>query len=790
MAIRTDSGALDPVHSYDSFETSVGDASRDTMRDRPDRGRRKLAFDNAPSTTANTGVSYEFVPSISKAVGRVSFRVVGLPAWLKHDPNTGALSGVPQARDVDVTTGIVLIAADERGAVSMTFGIAVSPSNPIDATVATIRQEATRSNDHPGGRPLPLASSWDTGIYDYYWHDRPGTYLTPTEQLRLLREGHHFLPTLAFSVDESTNAYKHSFYPGYYSAWDQIAEWRLPVALISTQWEGQLTTGAVRDLEFEENPNTFDLEDPPGVILSGHSNPDLRRGRLDPLGPTKPWYDAGKAWIDDFPRWKELQERYPDPSLIILMSNNESARLRWHEAETSKRYVDAHPEAQSGDFKREVFAKNWQARYESLFQGLKDGLMSTGASTSTCTAWRDRTLFVGYAVNGMRHLARWGGWKNYSDYYPNQIVSQHRYWDGASQPYYLNPSKAKISEADFWVMSPQVEFMNQVFINNQVYAENSDFWYELSIWDGFEACSINDENPDADPPNLFCINNPLGGREGNKRLWLESLGQKYSPERYKAWIQFGMWLMKPRVVREFRGWTDSQEKVGEGYLKALLAAVDDVHASPLLSRFWRQSELLPNRTRKHPYQSDFPPEYEHEDRWFLLNTSRDPANISPDWPPGNDALLIELPVFAIASVIGEKPSREWLIYAFAPKGSETDVEVEVPGYRTVSMDVAAGGTFLYLTESTPCDAIAALITSVESLISHTGTVRSLTAKLGAAGKSMKDDRTEQALSQLEAFIHAVEAQRGKKVGTDASNELISAAETVRTMIKSGATCGP
>ncbi|MDQ3009407.1 MAG: hypothetical protein M3X11_01685, partial [Acidobacteriota bacterium] len=197
---------------------------------------------------------------------------------------------------------------------------------------------------------------------------------------------------------------------------------------------------------------------------------------------------------------------------------------------------------------------------------------------------------------------------------------------------------------------------------------NPHFWIELSIWDGHEPAQAND-----------------------KRKYYERIGQPYTPERYGAMAQFGMWLLRPRVVREFRGYQDTVAQM-EPYFLPVIRAVDRVHSNATLREFWRKGELVANRARQHPYQTRVPPEYQGVDRWFLLDTSLDPPR---PWELGT-----QLPVFALALVKGAAGQRQWLIYGHAPAGARKDVQITIPGFRAVTVSVTVSGSFYLADEKT------------------------------------------------------------------------------------------
>jgi hypothetical protein len=154
-------------------------------------------------------------------------------------------------------------------------------------------------------------------------------------------------------------------------------------------------------------------------------------------------------------------------------------------------------------------------------------------------------------------------------------------------------------------------------------------------------------------------------------------------------VQFGMWLLRPRVVREFRGWRDTLAQA-EPFFLPIMQAVDRVHKVSILEQFWRDGELISNPTADHPYQVNVPVEYRNETRWFLLNTSLD--------PPRPWKLNTELPVFALALARGRAPSREWLVYAHSPLAPRTGVSITIPAYGPIRAEVPVTGAFYLVSE--------------------------------------------------------------------------------------------
>jgi hypothetical protein len=534
------------------------------------------------------------------------------------------------------------------------FAVAQGPT--LERVADEVRQEAVRSNQDPTGRPLPLAGHWTAR-----GANREG--FTPTYQLRMLAEGHHLLPWLdwpptdemlkaTFKTDAQRQKYIDDRVKEYEPVVKELARLRLPISFFATQWESNLTYNKrYFDLPPEKNPNVIDLD---GKVLR----------EVSPFGPVEPWHEVGRSWTDNL-FMKRIQEWYPDTPLVLLISNNEHGKLQWTDVEKSKRYLENYGKGKPDAFKRKVVGDGWIERYGALLDGVRSGLASE--------IWRKRARLVGYEAFPPVHLGRWDGWKVYSLVAPGRLDPQPLVWDGGSPSYYLHNWMAI---TDFTLWSPQIETMNWVFMLEEIFKTRPEFWFELSTWDGDQPGASND-----------------------KRKFYARLGQPFSPARYEGFVQYGMWLMRPRVVREFRGYLETVEYAGP-YFQPILNAVDRVYQDPVLQKFWRKGTLLKNPRGKHPYQADVPPEYRDAARWFLLDTSLTPRELAPTefdnaQPP---ARQMEIPVFALALELGSAPQRQWLVYTHAPQQARTGVTITVPGFGDITVDVPQSGSFFHLTE--------------------------------------------------------------------------------------------
>ena len=77
---------------------------------------------------------------------------------------------------------------------------------------------------------------------------------------------------------------------------------------------------------FALEPNLDEEGDPRPRVLK--MTPEGKRmPKLSPFGPVEAWREVGRKWTTT-PELKKLQQQYPEPPLIIFLSNNEHAKLR------------------------------------------------------------------------------------------------------------------------------------------------------------------------------------------------------------------------------------------------------------------------------------------------------------------------------------------------------------------------------------------------------------------------------------------------------------------------------
>jgi len=61
---------------------------------------------------------------------------------------------------------------------------------------------------------------------------------------------------------------------------------------------------------------------------------------------------------------------------------------------------------------------------------------------------------------------------------------------------------------------------------------------------------------------------------------------------------------------------------------------------------------------------------------------------------------MDIPVFSLALVTGQVPQRCWLLYAHSPLKDRRDVEITIPEFGVVTVDVPRAGAFYTTDEQT------------------------------------------------------------------------------------------
>jgi hypothetical protein len=496
---------------------------------------------------------------------------------------------------------------------------------PEERAVESIRREATAAAGGSAGNPLPLASGWSTA--------RGGTGFAPAYQLDQLQRGQYLLPWFALWDEpkpEGSDEYPAPADALYYEPGVKYAaEHHLPLCFVAVEWEVLMKRVSEQYAK---------------------AGGDRKQLPLSPFDAVEPWYALGREWAHHG-TLRRLERLYPNPPLVLFVQDSEYPRVSPYDL--NARYsAQMNPDLIS---RRRAIGDAWIAKYQAMLRGFRENLESP--------AWQKNTVIVGYDQFADSAMGRWYDWAHDSLYIPGRTNPFPYAWDGASPSYGLHDF---FPDTDGTVWSPQVEAMNWVGELEAVRRTKPDYWFEITTWDG-----------------------QIPGQPSDKLRFFASRGQPFTPSRYGGMVQFGMWLLRPRVVREFRDPKDDRIHF-EPYFAEILAAVARVHDDATLRAFWRRGRLLANPAAAHPYQENLPSDLAARQRWFLLDSSLNPAR---PWQ-----LSTELKIFSLALERGQKPHREWLVFASSPLKDVARADVVIPGGPLVHVHAPPAGAFTLVSE--------------------------------------------------------------------------------------------
>jgi hypothetical protein len=556
----------------------------------------------------------------------------------------------------------------------------LTPSGPAYATeaetVAAIIAESTKAANDAGGRPLPLAGSWNN-------------YFVLSDQFSNISAGYPVLPWVFWWKTGTTGQLD--------SGLSTLVSSGLPFVLVSTQWDEDL----LNDSEFTSLPDA----DTAQTVTAGG-----RQTKLSPMGSVQPWSDCGENW-GTCAQIVHLQSQYASPPRVLFLSNNEAPPLYHFSAADDTRYVSTYGTTTAGE-KMAHFHYRWVDRYSALCNGIVSNIDAAG--------WQGKVATVGYLDSRAVQFRLTDAWFN--SYNPvsatvDRIDYHSRAWGGVSPEiydtyqYWSSPVSGSYpinDKAPFLTWSPQNDSMTTAMLRDMAYSVNQDYWFEISIWDGelWEGADGYTAYPNV-----------------QKALDYRTLGIDVSPSYYKGWAQYCMWIAKPRCAREFRYVDlDNANSLYGDYWQSILDMVAHVHSEATLRRFWRLGTQVENTAVICEYPSGVFNTHPYQNRAYTadssfdgtvwngypknchLATNLDPTYSAP-WPirMSDAGDNLERPVYTMAHVIGVEPNREWLIYAHSTGidgATLSNVVVTIPDYDDVTLPtVPIEGAFYYIREA-------------------------------------------------------------------------------------------
>lgn len=520
--------------------------------------------------------------------------------------------------------------AKDNPPVAPKFG-SVNIQSTDAANLQAIRNVAKTYWATPTARTLPLASNWNGGQAKYLY--------SPEYQMDLIANGAYIMPWMTLSGPGIYST------PNYYRNYmEYICENELPVTFLSSQWEEVLsTTSEFKTLAAAENPNVVSA-------LGTVENMVSINGR------GSDWFKAGQMW-GQTAMVQNLTQYCSKPALPIFLSNNEHPRQSWCDTACKAQLAIGAKKLDDDEAVRKQYGDKWITLYGELLRGFR---------TSMPAEWQRTSRFIGYNSLVDSALGRWPGWVAGTLYTKGRIEPWMEVFQGASAEYYLH-DWSDIN--DFTIYSPQVEAANFVPVVAATQAKHPDYWFEMSIWDGYV------------PP------------AGGKRQYYKSIGQTFNECRYQGYVRFGAWQDRPRVLREFRG---SSDYSNESYFNAVLNVAYEVNTIPQLADMWLNGELIENPSGKHPYQANLPADLVGKPRWFLLDVTANPKFTGKLTDPVN--------VYAVA--LNQKATNTKLLYVYAPRGEQKNVGVTVPGFGVALVNATPEGNYYLLTADNKIQPVA------------------------------------------------------------------------------------
>lgn len=87
----------------------------------------RLSISGAPQLAVSSGQSYTFTPTVTGAVGALTFRIANAPRWASFNSGTGRLTGTPQSGDAGTYSSIMITVSNGLSTASLpAFSITVA----------------------------------------------------------------------------------------------------------------------------------------------------------------------------------------------------------------------------------------------------------------------------------------------------------------------------------------------------------------------------------------------------------------------------------------------------------------------------------------------------------------------------------------------------------------------------------------------------------------------------------------------------------------------------------------
>jgi len=244
--------------------------------------------------------------------------------------------------------------------------------------------------------------------------------------------------------------------------------------------------------------------------------------------------------------------------MVVWLNNNEAGEISLKHVNMSVRFEQAYGTGLSDEEKKRILHEAYDDKYAVLLEEAREVL--------TEPAWKKNTVFVAYnawprSVQGRTEQRNRG--------------SQWKRFDGAMPEFYLNDWQIYRGKTDYSYWSPQTEGLRIESAQDAIFALEPDYYFASIVWDGGQ--------PVTRRSSINCL---ATGMYGSGAV------QRWDFDRYEGMVQFGLWAMRPRVMREFRWPVSNHDAYDEGAFMRVVRSVDRPWEHDVLKEFWRFGKLV------------------------------------------------------------------------------------------------------------------------------------------------------------------------------------------------------
>lgn len=258
----------------------------------------------------------------------------------------------------------------------------------------------------------------------------------------------------------------------------------------------------------------------------------VAENRLSPSGALEAWTAAGDAYGNA--QLDAIINAYPNPPLVMMLSNNEAPKVFWSNHTIDHRFVTENSPIDNNDANAKM-RDLWPVRYNALFAAIRN------QCASRSSGWNGNIRFFGYQLDGTDVFTGVRGERpNYTmDAFVNgSYGSEAECWDGNSEEWYH-----QASDGTYDVKPRAVHF------SQSVTAVRASDWARTIRPDWIDGLTVY-------PSGSMIYGCQVAGHG------------ELDPRRFGGFVRFCTFLMRPSFVHHFQnndGGIDDP-KIPDGFL--------------------------------------------------------------------------------------------------------------------------------------------------------------------------------------------------------------------------------